>query len=259
MRFRELATELAVGDGRAALSSVQTQLYGGGFTGGVEIDATGATPSIHLRGTATALAMDPLFIDMLGASSLSGTGNFDLDLRGLGATIGEAMATAAGTMGVSFTDGELRGVNLGHGLCKAMNTFRQLPEPPPAPDATPFSLIRASSTVADGTATTQDLFVSTGYLELTGQGSIRLVDQTLDTTYVARMVGPVNLPGCERLNSRVDGSIPIGFSLVGPVSSPTPAFDVRQLAEDLIRREIRNQAEDAVRDRIQDALRGAFE
>ena len=259
MRFQQLVTDLAVGDGRAALSSVQTQLYGGQFTGGVEVDTTGTMPSVHLRGIATGLAMDPLFIDMLGASSLSGTGNFDLDLTGNGATIGEAIATAAGTMGVSFGDGELRGVNLGHGLCKAMNAFRQLPEPPPAPDATPYRQISASATVTGGTASTQNLFASTGYLELTGQGTLRLVDQVLDTSYVARMVGPVNLPGCERLNSHIDGSIPIGFSLQGPVSSPTPAFDVRQLAEDLIRREIRDQAEDAVRDRIQDALRGAFE
>lgn len=259
MRFRQLSADLAVGDGRAALRSVQTELYGGTFTGGMEIDATGATPSAHLRGTASALAMDPLFVDMLGASAVSGSGNFDLDLTGRGATIGEAVATSAGTMSVSFSDGELRGINLGHGLCKAMNAFGQVPEPPPAPDATPYRVIRASATVASGTASTQDLFVSTGYAELTGQGSLRLADQVLDTSYVARMVGPVNLPGCERLNSRIDGSIPIGFSLEGPVSSPTPAFDVRQLAEDLARREIRNQVEDTVRDRIQDALRGAFE
>jgi len=259
MRFQQLATDLAIGDGRAALSSVRTQLYGGNFTGGVEVDATGATPSARLRGTATGLGMDPLFGDMLGASSLSGTGNFDLDLAGNGATIGEAVATAAGTMSVSFGDGELRGINLGHGLCKAMNAFGQLPEPPAAPDATPYRVISASATVANGTASTQNLFVSTGYAELTGQGTMRLVDQVLDTNYVARMVGPVNLPGCERLNSRIDGSIPIGFSLQGPVSSPTPAFDVRQLAEDLIKREVRDQAEDAIRNRLQDALRGAFE
>jgi len=260
MRFQQLAADLAVGDGRAALSSVQTQLYGGAFTGGVEVDTTAATPSVALRGTATALAMDPLFIDMLGASAVSGTGNFDLDLRGNGATIGEAMAAAAGTMSVAFSDGELRGVNLGHGLCKAMNAFGQLPEPPPAPDATPYRQISASATVAGGMATTENLFASTGYLELTGRGTIRLVDQVLDTSYVARMVGPVNLPGCERLNSRIDGSIPIGFSLRGPVSAlETPTFDVRQLAEDLIQREIRDRAEDALRDRLQDALRGAFE
>ena len=259
MRFQQLSTDLAVGDGRAALSSVQTQLYGGNFNGGMEIDATGTTPSAHLQGTASALAMDPLFVDMLGASAVSGTGNFDLDLTGNGATIGEAVSASAGTMSVSFANGELRGVNLGHGLCKAMNAFRQLPEPPPAPDATPYRIISASATVANGTATTQNLVANTGYLELTGQGTMRLADQVLDTNYVARLVGPVNLPGCDRLNSRVDGSVPIGFSLKGPVSSPTPAFDVRQLAEDLIRREIRNQAEDAVRDRIQDALRGAFE
>jgi hypothetical protein len=38
------------------------------------------------------------------------------------------------------------------------------------------------------------------------------------------------------------------------VSSPTPAFDVRQLIEDLGRREIRNQLEEAVRDRLREAF-----
>jgi AsmA protein len=52
MRFQQLATDLAIGDGRAALTSVRTQLYGGEFTGGVEIDTTGAIPALHLNGPA---------------------------------------------------------------------------------------------------------------------------------------------------------------------------------------------------------------
>jgi AsmA protein len=200
--------------------------------------------------------MDPLLGAMLGASHLSGTGNFELDLTGRGETIGAAMATAAGSMNVSFREGELRGVNLGRSLCKAVNTARQLPDPAAAPDITPYQIISASATVANGTATTENLYANTGFLELTGRGSIRLVDQTLDTSYVTRLIGPVNLAGCDRVNSRVDGSIPIGFTLKGQLPTPAIAFDIAQLIEDLIKREFRNQAEDAVRDRLEDALRG---
>ena len=162
-------------------------------------------------------------------------------------------------MTVSFRDGELRGINLGRSLCKAVNTARQLPEPAPAPDATPYQVISASATVAGGVATTENLYASTGYLELTGRGTMRLADQTLDTSYVTRLTGPVDIAGCERLNSRVDGSIPVGFSLEGQLPTPDIAFDISQLIEDLIRRELRNQAEDALRNRVEDALRGLLQ
>jgi hypothetical protein len=91
---------------------------------------------------------------------------------------------------------------------------------------------------------------------LTGKGQMRLVDQWLDTDFVARLTGAIPLTGCERLNSQIDDSIPIGFSLTGTLPDVDVGFDISQLIEDWLKREIRNQTQDAIRDRVQDALRG---
>lgn len=255
MRFQQLATDLAIGDGRAALSSVQTQLYGGNFTGGVEIDSTGTMPTVHLSGSANALALQPLFVDMLGGSSISGTGDFALDLRGSGRTIGEAMQSAAGSLNLALREGELDGINLGRELCAGMNSLNSLPAPAAAPDATHYQQISGSATITGGVASTSDLYATTGSVQLTGTGTMRLADQWQSNDFVARLVGPIEVQGCERLNSRIDNSIPIGFGFEGKLPDITWRFDYEQLLADWARRELRNRAEDAVRDRLEDLLR----
>jgi uncharacterized protein involved in outer membrane biogenesis len=254
MRFEQLATEIEVGDGRAALDPVSTRLYGGSFSGGVGLDTNGAAPAIRLNGTTTDLALEPLLQAMLGGANLSGTGNFRLDLTGQGATIGAAMATAAGSLDLALRDGAINGINVGRSLCAAINRARELPAPEAAPDSTGFTVIRGSATIRDGTASSNDLYASTGYVELTGRGQMRLIDQNLDTDFVARLSGPIPLRGCEQLNEQVDDSIPIGFSLKGQLPDVEVGLDVSELIQDWISREIRNRAQDAIRDRLQDSI-----
>jgi hypothetical protein len=83
---------------------------------------------------------------------------------------------------------------------------------------------------------------------------MQLVDQQISSKLVAQMTGPVNLGGCERLNSRIDGSIPIGFTLDGKLPDVEVGVDVAQLLEDWARRELRNRAEESIRDRVLDRL-----
>jgi AsmA protein len=254
MRFQQLATDLAIGDGRAALSSVRTELYGGEFTGGVEIDATGALPTLHLQGTANTLALEPLLVDMLGGSSISGTGNFALDIGGSGETIGAAIQSAAGSLNVSFTDGELAGINLGREICAGVNALISQPAPAAAPDVTSFRLISGSAAISDGVASTSNLFATTGYAELTGTGTMRLADQWQSNDFVARVSGPIPLAGCEEINSHMDNSIPIGFGFEGKLPDITWRFDYEQFAADVARRAIRNTVRDALEDRLREAL-----
>jgi AsmA protein len=254
MRYEQLSANLAVGGGRASLSNVQTQLYGGEFRGGFSIDATGASPTVQLSGQARQLALDPLLTAMLGDSNISGRGDLDLELTGTGDTIGTAMQTAAGTMALTLTNGVLEGVNAGRSVCAAINSLNGQPAPANAPNTTAFNQIRGTATVADGIASTSDILVITDYMQLTGRSNMQLVDQQISSKLVAQMTGPVNLGGCERLNSRIDGSIPIGFTLDGKLPDVEVGVDVAQLLEDWARRELRNRAEESIRDRVLDRL-----
>lgn len=251
MEFEQLSTDVAFGGGLAAINSVRTELYGGTFAGSLTIDATGESSVVHLTGDTRAVALEPLLTAMLGASHIRGTGDITLDLTGRGDTINRALETAAGSMSVSLRNGQLEGINLGFELCEEVNMRRGLPPPASAPDATSYSLIRASATVAEGIASSSDILATTGYLELTGRGGIRLVDQWLDNQFRARLTGPVPIMGCEDLNRTIaNDPIPVNFTLEGRLPDVDVGLDVSQLIQDWIRREARQRAQDEVRDAI---------
>ncbi|HUF73624.1 MAG TPA: AsmA family protein [Gammaproteobacteria bacterium] len=251
MEFEQLSTDVAFGDGRAALSSVRTELYGGSFAGGLTIDATDAPSVVRLTGDLGDVAIEPLLTAMLGDASLSGTGNVDLDLAGSGETINDALASAAGQIGVAFTNGEIEGMNLGRRLCETVNSARGLPAPAGAPNATLYSVIRATATVSEGVASTSDIYAATGYLELTGRGGIRLVDQRIDTEHRASLTGSVPIAGCEDLNRTIaNDPIPFNFTLKGSFPEIEVGLDISQLLQDWARREVRQ----GVRERVEDAI-----
>jgi AsmA protein len=255
MEFQQLSTDVAFGGGLASINPVRTELYGGTFAGGLTIDATGESSVVHLTGDTLDVPLEPLLTAMLGASHISGTGDIALDLTGRGETISQALQSAAGTMSLSLRNGELEGINLGYELCEEVNLRRGLPAPASAPDVSAYSLIRASATVAEGIATTSDLFATTGYLELTGRGGIRLVDQWLDNQLRARLTGPVPIRGCEDLNRTIENDpIPVNFTLKGQLPDVEVGLDINQLLQDWARREVRQRAEQGVRDAILDRL-----
>jgi len=255
MDFDQLGTEVAFGSGSAALNSVRTALYGGDFSGGLTVDATGETSEVHLSGNLTGVALEPLLNAMLGDAYLSGTGDMALDLTGRGNTINEALQTAAGNLNVAFQNGTINGMNLGFELCETVNAARGLPAPDASPDATEYSLIRMNATVSDGIASSSEISATTGYLDLTGRGDMRLVDQWINNQYRAAMTGPIPIAGCEDLNETIaNDPIPINFTLSGRFPDIDPGFDISQLLEDWLRREMRQRAEEEVEERVRDAI-----
>jgi AsmA protein len=255
MDFDQLAADLSFGGGRGSLSSVRTQLYGGDFDGGLAIDATGEVSEVRLTGDMSGVNIRPLLEAMLGSAHLSGTGDLQLDLTGRGNTINEALQTAAGRMSLEFTNGVIDGVNLGRKLCEAVNSARGLPAPAAAAAATRYTVIRGNATVSEGNASSSDLYASTGFLDLTGRGGVRLVDQWIDNQHRAEMTGPVPIAGCEDLNRTIaNNPIPVNFTLKGQLPDLDVGVDISQLLQDWARREVRQRAEDEVRGAILDRL-----
>lgn len=259
MRFQQFAAELSVGRGRAALTAVRTRLYDGEFAGSFVIDTADDSPTVQLTGTASDLALRPLLVAILGESSLSGNGNFDLNLTGDGTTIGDAMRTAAGSLEFSLRDGQLDGVNLGRELCAAMNRVDRLPAPASAPESTAYRSISGSATVSDGIVFAPNLAADTGYASLTGRTNLTLADIWLDSKFVARMTGPVDIGGCAELNRHIDSSIPFGFTLAGKPPELDYGFDIAELLKAIAEKRARDRLQDRVNDRVQDAIRGLFD
>jgi AsmA protein len=251
LAFQQVTTALDFGDGLARLDSARANLYGGRFEGALAVDTSGATPSMSLKGRAENIALEAFLTALLGEASLSGTGNFDLDLTGMGRTVTENLQTAAGTMGFALTNGAVAGFNLERTLCSVFNRQAGLPAPAAAPERTAYNFIRAAADVSEGIATSRELTAESPALRITGSGRLTLADQRVDYDMRATLTKSIAIAQCESMDRNVGGSFP--FTIRGPLSGPPEVLpDFGQYLRD----RVRDEFQDRVREGLQDRLRG---
>ena len=254
LQLSDTSTLLAIGNGVGTIDSARGKLYGGDFEGGMELDARGGVSQLTLNGTAVGMQLEPFLVAVRGESSLSGTGNFDISLRGVGAGLDDVLETTAGRVNFSLRDGAIRGFNLGHALCNAYNTLGNLPRPAAADaDLTEYQSLRGSAVVTEGIARTSDLQATTSFMEVTGRGQLDLTTRNVNYDLVAKLTDSIGIAGCQTMDSHIGDSIPV--TLTGDITSPVIRPDVREL----LRNRAREAAAEAVEDRIREAVEGLFD
>jgi AsmA protein len=250
MQFQDVGSRILIGNGDAKLENARARLYGGEFNGNFHVRAAGNEPGLALDGRATGLQLQPLIEALTGeAANFSGTGNFDLNLAGNGRTVIENVQTAAGNVSFTMSDGAIQGFNLGRTLCAAYNVTQRAPAPPEQPKQTDYQVIQGTATVTAGTAQSQDLLARTSFMDISGAGTLGLVEQRLDYDLDAKLTGSIGIPGCETLDGFVGDSLP--FNIRGTVTEPTITPDFSKL----VQRALRNEAQERLQERIQDRLR----
>ncbi|HEY5624719.1 MAG TPA: AsmA family protein [Gammaproteobacteria bacterium] len=244
--LESVATNVTIGDGVGVIDAATARLYGGDFDGGVQLDARTGVPELSLEGTAVGLQLDPLVTALRGESAISGTGNFEIELSGIGETFGDALASTAGRVDFSMRDGVVRGFNLGHELCSVYNRLAEAP--PPAASSqqfTSYELLRGSTVVTDGIARTSDLQASTSFMNATGRGQLDLTNRDLNFDLVATLTDRIGIAGCNTMDALVGDSMPI--RLTGNVAEPTIRPDFREI--------IRARARQSLQERFNEELR----
>ena len=245
LRFADVSTSLLIEDGIGRIDSARAKLYGGEFDGGLELDARAGAPSLSLRGSAVTIGLEPLMADLYGQSAVSGTGTFDLELRGTGESLNDALATAAGHVDFSLRDGAIQGFNLNHTLCDVYNRLREAPRPAPTDTQfTAFDLLRGATQVSDGIARTTDLVAAAPSLEVTGRGQMDLVSRGINYDLEAKLTDSIPIPRCETLDRAVGDSIPLQVS--GTATEPLVLPDFGEL----LRREVRDEIQDRLLEKL---------
>jgi uncharacterized protein involved in outer membrane biogenesis len=251
LSFQQVATDIDFGAGKADIGNARARLYGGEFTGGLNVDASGDLPTMALTGQARQLALEPLIEALLGGeANFSGTGNFDIRLAGRGKTITDTVASAAGTMSFALSNGAISGFNLGHTLCQVYNAQQRLPAPPQQPKETRYELLQGSARVDNGIAATPDLLARTAFMDITGRGRLVLVEQSLDYTLESKLTRSLGIQGCESLDGMIGDSFP--WTLKGTVTEAEILPDFSKY----LRQRVEDEIKDRVRDRLEDRLRG---
>jgi uncharacterized protein involved in outer membrane biogenesis len=249
MQFNDVGGRIVIGEGDLLIENARANLYGGTFAGGFHVFAAGDTPGLALGGRASGLQLEPLIAALTGGEpNFSGTGNFDLNIAGMGRTVIENVRTAYGTVSFDMSSGAIKGFNLGRTLCAAYNVTQRAPAPPDRPAATAYEAIKGSATLTGGVATSNDLLARTSFMDINGAGTLGLVEQRLDYDLDAKLTASIGIPNCETLDGFIGDQLP--FTISGTITEPSILPDFSKL--------VRRQLRDAVQDRVEDRLRDIF-
>jgi AsmA protein len=226
LQFADVGTRIVLGNGNAELDNARAHLYGGDFAGTLKVRAAGDKPGLALSGKATGLQLEPLIKALTNQTpNFTGNGSFDLDLAGNGRTVIENVRTAGGKVAFEIANGTIRGFNVGATLCQAYNLTQGAPAPAGnQPKQTDYQVIKGSAAVTSGVAQSNDLLARAPFMDVTGHGSLGLVEQKLDYELEAKLTKPVPLQNCQTMQNLVGDSIPL--KIKGTVTDPsiTPDF-----------------------------------
>jgi len=173
---RQFATTLVAQGNRITLSPASFQLFGGRYQGALDIDSeVGA-----LRATVRAQVNDvdvaqlAAFGDVPDTISgrLSGTGTFN----GRGATLGDAVAAAAGEGKVTIANGVLRRL----GLVRSVVLFFGRPGADAAASSDTFDRIDATFALVHQVLAASALSLHSPDVDLVGQGTLTIPTKALD-------------------------------------------------------------------------------
>jgi len=219
-----LSAKLTGGKLTAEIPSLK--LYGGGGSASVAIDASGKVPAERIMLSLSKLDAYPFLSDIADLHAIEGKGAIDLGLTANGASKRAMMQALSGTAKFTFTEGALRGLNIGgmlRNLTTGILTGWQVHED----EKTAFNTLGASFKIAKGQAHTDDLRLVGPLVSAGGAGTVDLPGRTLKFRVNPFMLASVK--GQEGKNSTLGFPVPIAVS--GPWDNPSFYPDIAGILE----------------------------
>jgi AsmA protein len=246
--FEDIQLVLNLQDGRLRLNPMSAQLFDGQYQGDVSVDASGDVPVLSVNERIENVSLAPLGSAMFERDNLNGRINGVFTLSGTGHDMSEVQRTLNGDVSYSLTDGAWEGTDVWYELRRARALIRQesMPEPPEQM-RTRFSEVTATGKVVDGIMNVGDFRAELPFMQLTGSGTVNLVEATVDHSFRARILEKPELMG-DVSQGEIDDltKTVLPVKVTGSLSDPKFALDLESLA--------RQRVEDEVKDRILDLL-----
>jgi AsmA protein len=248
--FDDVQLGLNARNGRLRVFPVTAGLFGGTYTGDVQIDASGGTPVLSLDEKIAGVDLGKLAAAMFDKRNLTGeiTGSFRLS--GRGADTATLQRSLAGNMDFELANGTFEGTDVWYELRRARALLKKEPQPEPVlPARTSFSTVRATGVVSNGVMRNDDFYAELPFMQLTGKGDVDLAAATVNYGLTARVLErPEFLSDAtpEELEEFTEAVIPL--KITGPLASPKIAPDVEQLLKQRVEEEVKDLLEDKLKD-----------
>ena len=251
--FENIEVGVNSSNGRMRIFPISSELFGGGYTGDVRIDVSGASPALSMNEKITGVDLAQLARAMFDQENVTGAIEGSFVLAGKGSDMAAIQRNLAGDMSMEFTDGSYTGTDIWYEIRRARALLKgEAPPEAVLPAQTKFSTVRMTGVVTDGIMRSDDLFAELPFMQLTGGGLVDIPAGTVDYSLSARILErPEFLQDAspEELDEYTEAVIPL--KIEGPLTSPSVSPDLEKL--------LLKQVEDEIKDKLKDKLKGLFD
>lgn len=214
LRIDSSRLNLVINDGFMAATLHNLALYGGSGRGRFEIDARAPATRIMQDLTFDTVDARHFLTDAINFSNVEGRAEINLNVRAVGSTQQELLASLDGTTHIEVVSGILHGVDLGGVSTTIRNALRGELIAPEA--QTPFQGFSGTFAIADGVLASDDLSFNTTDLRIPGIGVIDVPQRRIDVRLAPRSPR---------------GGIVFPFSMRGPWAQLSYASDLNDRAQ----------------------------
>jgi len=224
MQMGDFSAAINGANGYIRLNPMQFKLAGGKVTEKARLNVN-AYPvqwkeSVHI----SSVQAGPLLKALADMDMLEGSMDMDSKFQATGLTP-SAVSTLNGRAAVLFKNGKLKGFDIAGAIRKYTNpqAYQQ------GPQETDFAKLSGTFVVKNGVSHNQDLYMASPLLRITGQGTIDLVQKSLDYEVKPRVVGSLKGQGDTFLRK----GLTIPLHIYGPFDAPkiTPIINAKTLIQ----------------------------
>ncbi len=240
-RLADIVLGVTAKDGTIQLLPLQADLYKGQYRGHMVLDVREDIPKISADEKISAVQIGPLLKDVLGDDKASGTINLAAKITTLGITPEVISKNLNGTANFEFSDGAIKGVNLGQMIREAYAKIKKKPAPEKTDNQTDFAQMSGSVTIRNGVVDNQDLQIKSPMLRVEGKGRVDLPKQRIDYWLNASIVETDQGQGGKDVSELKALTIPIKVS--GTFAEPKFKLDLAPVLKAKAKTELKRQKE----------------
>lgn len=254
LRMANVKLSINGADGNILVNPLEAQLYDGTYAGTLGVNATGKLPVVNVENTLTGVQAGPLLRDLQGKERIRGRADLRYRLTATGADTEAMKRTLAGDGAFNFTNGAIKGVNIGRLLrtASAAAQGRALSADEREME-TDFSELTGTVQVSQGVISNQDLDLKSPLLRIGGKGTANIVTERVDYTLSTTVARTAEGQGGPELAQLSGVSIPI--RVTGTFDNLTYSPDLAAAGLQFARDKVEQKVQEKIQDKLGDIIR----
>lgn len=252
LQLENVVLGLNSANGRLRVHPITSELFGGNYSGDVNLDVSGSAPVLSMNESLQNVDLASMALAIFEQENIKGAMSGKFKLQGRGHDTDEMQKTLNGSLSFELRDGTYEGTDIWYELRRARAMLRSETAPEPVlPARTNFSSVTATGVVTDGVMRNDDFVADLTFMQLTGRGDVDIGAGTVDYDLRAKVYDTpeaLELATQEEINDFKKAEIPL--EVTGSLTSPKIRPDVEAL--------LLQQVEDEIKDKIEDKLKDLF-